>query len=216
MVYTTDTFYTDISATTSSTTAGIAWVRWVDACTCSGTTAWPSWTSATSTTVSTEPWPVWVIDGRQSRGAINRQLARFREQTAAPYVPRKKTDAEVQAELRAESARRLAEEERRARELAVKTRAEKLLFDHLSPEQRDDLAQKKCFYLYTKSGRKYRIDRHTHGNVYLLDERGDVVRKFCAQPPNVPADDAILAQKLQLEADEESFLRVANATPIRR
>lgn len=132
----------------------------------------------------------------------------------APYVPRKKTDAEVQAELLARRERERVAAEAAFKKQEAAARAEKLLFETLTPQQKEDIAKKGSFYLFTKSGRKYRIDRHTHGNVYLYDEKDRIVRKLCAQPSGVPTDDAILAQKLALEADEDSFLRVANATPM--
>lgn len=99
--------------------------------------------------------------------------------------------------------------------IAAKGRAERLLLGALGPEQRKDLTEKNCFYLHTQSGRRYRIDRGTHGNVKLVDEKNGVISRFCAQPPGVPAEDAMLAQKLMLETDEQSFLRVANETRMR-
>jgi hypothetical protein len=81
---------------------------------------------------------------------------------------------------------------------------------------REEVVARGCFHLHTASGRRYRIERRTHGNVVLYDERGREVRRLCAQPHGVPVDDAVLAQKFQLEADEAAFLRVANATEIAR
>jgi hypothetical protein len=151
-------------------------------------------------------WRQWVQEGR---GVLRRQVE------GAPYVPRKKTDEEVRAELRARQA--AAEMERRVRdaraaELAAQKKAEALLLSVLTEEQRSELSKRRQFFVTSKSGKRYRIDRHTHGNVYELNELGNPVRRLCAQPPGVPVDDAIAAQKLMLETDEAAFLRVANAT----
>ena len=82
----------------------------------------------------------------------------------------------------------------------------------LTQQQIDDLEKKQCFFLYSK-GRKYRIDRGQHGNVKLLNEREQVVESYCIQPQGgLPDADAMLAQKLLLESDPESFRRISNVT----
>lgn len=95
---------------------------------------------------------------------------------------------------------------------AANARAEKLLLANLNPEQREDLVKKNCFFLHLPNGKRYRIDRKTHGNIALIGEGDKIIHTLCAQPPGIPVDDAILAQKLALETDEAGFLRVANMT----
>jgi hypothetical protein len=51
--------------------------------------------------------------------------------------------------------------------------------------------------------------------VHLLDDKGSIVGRYCIHPRDVPAPDAMLAQKLWLENNEAEFLRVANFTPYR-
>ena len=132
--------------------------------------------------------------------------------TGAPFVPRKRTEAEIQAELRARADYERRTFERHAAEQAAKLRAEKLLLENLTSEQRDTLVGRGFFDVRSKTGKRYRIERSTHGNIHLLNANGNATHRLCAQPSGVPVDDAILAQKLALEADEESFLKVANVT----
>lgn len=98
-----------------------------------------------------------------------------------------------------------------AKALAEK-KAEILLRQMLTPEQKEDLTQKGCFYLHVGE-KKFRIDRGHAGNVKLVDERNEVVESYCIHPEGgIPDADAMLAQKLLLETDLETFERVANIT----
>jgi hypothetical protein len=117
------------------------------------------------------------------------------------------------------------ERRREASRLAIRVdgarrRAEALLRGCLTDEQREDLEKKDCFYLRTiaKDGaeRRYRIDRSTHGNVKLLDKDNRIIGAYCVQPTGVPTEDAMLAQKLWLETDEETFRKKANFTQYTR
>lgn len=204
---------------TTSTGTGVIWQEWNKSTyTISTTTAWGTWnehyidastlTTATATNIA---WTVWNGQLDQARALI--ASTKTTNSNSAAY--RKKTEAGVQAELKQRQEWEKQAAERKAAELAAKQKAEKLLLENLSAEQRDTLVKRGFFYLHLQNGKKYRLDRHTHGNVYLVDEENRLVRKFCAQPSGVPADDAILAQKLALETDEQSFLRVANATNMR-
>lgn len=104
-----------------------------------------------------------------------------------------------------------AETEVAARKLA-EAKAEVLLRQLLTPEQQDDLDKKRCFYLHS-GGKKYRIDRGRTGNVKLVDELDQVVESYCIHPSIAcPDADTMLAQKLLLETDIETFERVANIT----
>jgi len=120
----------------------------------------------------------------------------------------------------AEQARIAAD--RRAREQAEyemrRARAEMLLQSVLNPRQREEYQAHGMFHLYTKSGKKYRIKKGgQHGNVYLLNEKDEEVTSYCIQPQGgLPDADAHVAQKLLLETDEASFLRIANASQLRR
>lgn len=196
------------NATTTITSTAI-WGAWNDSLTCGvdmGTTG------ASSTII----WTQWngtypaIAQARLNNAAIENRIARINGIQGAAYVPPKKTEAEIQAELKRQQEWEKQRLEREAEQLAAKQKAEKLLLDNLSAEQRETLVKRGFFYLHLQNGKKYRLDRHTHGNVYLVDEANRVLKKFCAQPNGVPVDDAILAQKLTLELDEPAFLRVAN------
>lgn len=127
---------------------------------------------------------------------------------------------ELTQEERAARAQRLAATEQRDRALAVeqaaaRARAEILLKESLSDAQRAELAKSHAFHLETVqpdgSRKRYRIRRGRSGNVDQVDAQGKVLRSFCIHPiMPVPDADTMLAQKLLLEADEATFLSVAN------
>lgn len=150
---------------------------------------WTVWNGATGTTTTytnaNATFGVWVQAQRETE-----------EQKAAREAR--------QAEWAAEQKKR--EQERKEAE----ARAEALLVAALTAEQRAQKQRDGWFLVDCKSGKRYRIDRGTHGNVKELDDAGRVVATLCAQPDRVPAPDAHLAQKLMLETDEAAFLRVAN------
>ncbi len=155
---------------------------------------WSGWvTAGTGTgtgTVSVITWGQWAT-----------QVHETQEQRRA----REERDVKMRAELAAQEKRRVH----------AKLRARKLLVDHLDAEQRKSYEEKGHFYLLTRSGKKYRIDQGTHGNVKLVDvTKNSLLGSYCIQPSGVPDEDAMLAQKLHLEMNEEEFLRVANFRPL--
>lgn len=98
-----------------------------------------------------------------------------------------------------------------ADEQAANERAEALLAQHLTPEQLRDLQERRCLYVFSQSGRRYRVDRGS--TVKLLDDRGSILKRLCIHPEeHVPAADVMLCQKLLIEADEERLWRVANVS----
>ena len=200
------------------TGANDAWIIWngnVTTSTATSTGPWPYWLASQNLTTGansvytntslTTTWGGWVNDN----AALDREIARM----ASSRLPRKKTDAEVQAELLEQQRRESAARARLHDRMEADRRAEALLRGCLSPEQQEDLETKACFYVVTPGGKRYRIDRGSHGNVKRLDEAGRILAGYCAQPGGVPIADSMLAQKLALEADEVGFLRVANARP---
>ena len=83
--------------------------------------------------------------------------------------------------------------------------AEVLLKSCLSEEQRRNLAHRNFFEVISSRGRLWRIWRGKAWNV----RRGS--ETWCASPRvDVPDADAMLAQKLWLETDEDAFCRVGN------
>lgn len=66
-----------------------------------------------------------------------------------------------------------------------------------------------------ESGRWYEIERGHHANVFGLGARGKRTETLCVYPTGaVPEADAMLAQKLYLEANEERLRQVAHITPL--
>lgn len=156
--------------------------------TTSNVAIWSSWIQTSNSATTTNQWCQWV--------------------TQAYYRKATKKEIAEQKRYRREQAKLLAEAEKKR--LEVKQRAEKLLVEHLSDAQRATL-EKHSYFDVAIGERTYRIHRGTHGNVRLLNEKGQEKTLFCVQPPGVPTEDAMLAQKLHLEANEQEFLRVANA-----
>ncbi len=110
-------------------------------------------------------------------------------------------------------------EEERARQrlhrVEVTARAESLLLSALNPIQAKDFRTTREFTVISKDGKRtYRITYGIAGNVILI-EKGKPVARYCIYPIGIPIEDVMLAQKLMLETDEESFIRIANRTPIR-
>jgi hypothetical protein len=224
-------------STSAAITAVAAWDHWIQSATAIGTgtghTAqtciWTIWTggvtgSATNGTMSLAAGAT-VTGGGGS--VISQQWVEYVDSAATLTMRRAAYPTEVRAAppaRRAVSPEERAAYEARERELQARLEAERefrrvaeakaelLLQRLLNPEQRETLKEKKCFYMYSK-GKKYRIDRGQHGNVKLLDTKDQVVESYCIQPKGgIPDADAMAAQKLLLEADPETFVRVANIT----
>jgi len=93
-------------------------------------------------------------------------------------------------------------------------KAERLLLSCLTAEQRMTWRTRKCFYVTTRSGRRYRLDSGSYqGNVKFVGPDDTVLSSFCIHlRHDIPICDHLLAQKLMLEADEPTFMRIANET----
>ncbi len=101
-------------------------------------------------------------------------------------------------------------------------KAVQLLHRHLSPEQADRLRRKGEFYATLKSGNTYRIDarRGRTEEVTRHGKRWFVKRRFCLHEQSLlrlhmPPADLALTHLLWLLADEQEFLKMANATDAR-
>lgn len=150
-------------------------------------------TNATSTSATTI-WTSWAVQHETEEQARSRRRAAKNqaERLEAQYL-----ELQRQGQL-------------------AKEKARKLLVEHLSAAQRKTY-EEKAYFDVELDGKSYRIHQGTHGNVRLLTPRaGRIVEavRYCAQPDGVPAEDAMLAQKLMLETDEAAFLKVANASPL--
>lgn len=180
------------------------WTVWTTNCTSSmytttSSAAWTAWTTSSVSSTTSNVWYSWndgvevVYENRPVDADLERRLAEERERI------------------------RVAAEEAEERRKQALARARQLLESMLTHQQKQQLQRERFFEVVARhSRRRYRIYEGSHGNVKLLDENGREVTSYCAQPNGVPVGDSMLAQKLQLEHDEEGFLRVANATPLRR
>jgi len=96
---------------------------------------------------------------------------------------------------------------------AAHDRAEKLLLDYLTPEQRETYRRYGWFVVRGQSGNHYSIWKNNglYCNICELGEYGQIVSRLCAHAAiNVPMGDHLLTQKLMLEHHEAEFQRVAN------
>jgi hypothetical protein len=92
-----------------------------------------------------------------------------------------------------------------ARRRQAQRRAEALLLDWLSPDQRRQYQARGWFEVTTARGYRYRVLR---GGVVRLDPLGS---GYCIEATSpVPVADEMLANKLLLETDERRFLATAH------
>lgn len=210
----------NVTASTALTTNNV-WYSWCDG---TGTSAAGATTAITAITTG-NCWQTWTTSDATSNGnaiwinwtAVN--LTGLAGTTAVsvggvakPYVDPRTPEQKAAAA----DAAQLVEQQRHAdqRRKAIAC-ARALLLAMLDQQQREQLQRDRFFEVIAKhSKRRYRIRQGTHGNVKLLDDQGREVVSYCGQPPGVPEDDAMLAQKLQIEHDEGEYLKRANATRV--
>lgn len=186
-------------------TSGVAWTQWTT-----------NSTASTATTI--DPWPRWVIDCGVSttsamtvtntawvNWAINGQV-----EYKVPNIPTY-TEEELQRQREEIAARRLAREQK---DEAANRRALLLLMAILSAEQKKELTERGRFHVSARSGRRYRVSDGSHGNLSLVDEHGNVLKKLCVQPTGIPKHDVMAGQALHILDNEEEFVRRANVTSL--
>ena len=174
----------------------IVWTNW-NTTTATTTDTWYDWNTNTITTDGTTIWVYW---------------------TAAQPV--RETEEQKAARLQLE-ARQREEYQRRQAEIAKEQkesldRAIKLLREHLSAAEANDLEKQGYIPVVTKKGNLYHIKKGRAGNVYRIDAKSKKeLERLCIHPTeNVPDEDTMLAQKLWLEWNEELFRKTANITNI--
>jgi hypothetical protein len=170
------------NAITSSTAATIYWPVWQDAA-----FSVTSGTSTNSPTASAIYYPIW------------------HDAITAPAIVGRQAAMEEEADRSREKARR--------RWALANECAKQILLDHLTAEQRETVEKNGWFVIQGgESGKLYRIGmRSIAGNVEELDADGRAVARFCCHLNDaIPHHDHHLAQKLMLEWEEETFLRLAN------
>lgn len=91
------------------------------------------------------------------------------------------------------------------------TRSMILLLSLLNQEQEDCLYENGWFHVKGADGFNYRVIYNKHGNIAKLSEKGEVVKCYCGHyGEELPTADTLVAQKLVLEFDPESFTKKAN------
>lgn len=185
---------------------GGTWSRWVSTTTtttCTSSVTWDAWNTSTAVTQTqaTATWYTWCTIETAIFGAYE--------------ADRHTIDIEEQRRINIMQAEHMArmEENTRKRDEA-EARAEKLLLENLSLQQRLDYEKHRYFVVHGRNKTRYRIRRGRSGNVDVVTKSGHIEHRLCAHPNEyVPDCDTMLAQKLMLEFDEANFLRVANRHP---
>lgn len=187
-----------ISTSTTSVTgsANAIWVFWNNGCTFTGTSI-----SATNVTTNQVVWSNWqAIATRHEMTKKERREYEAKQKAWQAQAEKQRAEFERTEKLRMENER------------AARARARRLLLQCLSKTQKETMEKDKFFDVEVEN-RLYRIYQGTYGNIKLMDGNKAKI-SYCIQPPGVPIEDAMLAQKLLLESDEREFLRIANATQL--
>jgi len=201
----------------SQTAAGTYANPFFQAFGCGGGTSTTASTASATSTTSTITFIGTTTGSTVSDWFQAQQLARMHAGQHYLAAQARQETAEQRA-AREERTRLIAEEARAARQAederrnAALDRAQQLLLEHLTPEQRDTVRTLKWFIVMGGRTRtKYRIhtDRSYSANIHVLD--GEAVKhRLCGHiRDGVPLPDHLLAQKLMLEHDEDEFLKLA-------
>lgn len=123
--------------------------------------------------------------------------------------------ADHQLRLNAELADRIERQIARTEASATAhDRAEALLRVVLNQRQREQFECDRSFEVITSRGgrtRRYRLTSVLAGNVFLLNEYGHAIERFCIHvDERIPIPDNLVTQKFMLETDEDRFLGTAN------
>lgn len=187
----------------NATTNGMVWSLWNTSASTSTTV-----TSYTSNGATWEAWNANTVTYTSSATTQTIQVTWQGWNVQAETAAQKAARAQREREL-AETYRKAEAARQEQRRIAIMN-ADRLLDSVLTSAQRDQLRKLGGFVLRGQSGKFYRIRQGRSANVDVLDAQGNVVDRLCAYPiMNVPDADAMVAQKLMLECDEDAFLRLA-------
>jgi hypothetical protein len=122
--------------------------------------------------------------------------------------------AEVAGTTTSEMISNLAAAMRDVEREEAQEKAEWLLDQHLTDEQRKTWAKSRYIQIPGKDANTYRIDRDGRVSVWALSKAGKWTQRgeFCmySTDQTMPIADKILATKMYLEANEEGYLKEAN------
>lgn len=175
--------------------------------------AWAQTMTSTGYNTMTIDWPTYSYTDQAYWGGWNQQYTETveaREARIAHEEEMRRRQAIVQREHRARIAAEEAEREK------AEITARELLLAHLSAQQKRDLLEHGWFEVIGSVGRRWRIRTRSgySGNIDLMPEVGEVrLASYCAHAyDQLPLHDHYLIQKIVLEADEESFIAIANVS----
>ena len=206
-----DVLVYDMAATSTESTT-IIWNTWMQQP--------PSTASAATTQVV---WRVWSSDSPTIGTSLTTSRLSGNGFVGANMPPRRAVHPRVEVVETAEERRyreglelrrqfemaQILARQREAREAEAKSLD--LLESLLTREQKTMLREYGYFLVEAKSGRLYKINRGTHGNVKVIDRLTRVtLESLCIQPNDVPVGDSMLMQKIMIETAEEVFRRHAN------
>ena len=180
---------------------------------------WGSWNDVyTSTTItassSSTAWVDWNY--RYCNGTSTSSVTIWESwnsnTTSTGYTLHAVPETEEQRE-----ARRVAEAERAEAAAAAKERATELLLSVLDEQQAADFVERQEFVVEGSNGRRYLIRHGRQHNVFEIDNDGERIVEICGHVrDHVPNEDNMAAQKLALETDADTFLRIANRWDLTR
>lgn len=186
-------------------------------------TIWQSWVQDTGTggslitsspvTINSNVWVSWLANGTSVRIA-NNSFDRYRVEPSRELTAEEKIDRawdEAKAENTARELRRV--------EMESRQRAELLLHQHLSDEQKAQLIKDKHFFVRSQSGKLYKVKTGKIHNIIMVDPVSkQELLEMCVtadQHHIYPDHDVMLAQKLLLEHQESDALLKANIWNLR-
>lgn len=203
----------------------VVWPAWSSGTTATAEflgTTWRGWNAETkyemeTTSFSKNGWKHWVTsaDCSTTSGVLTLNVNTTACSSATVVwdawtqrIQSRNVRASVNARVSAEERARCVEAERLQRAVAI-GKADKLLVSVLDAVQKQHLAKHEWFLVRGQNGTLYRIRKGRSMNVDVLDKGGKIVETLCAYPGGVPDGDAMVAQKLMLECDQQAFLRLA-------
>lgn len=196
--------------------------------------------SSTGSTLYYPPSSGWVTDTQPTAATIYNSWSWYQAQMqeqqqaamaqafrpATPAIMRRQTDhEELEFYLRNEI-QHAAELKKHNEDAAARALA--LLEEHLTPAQRKTMKENQWFIVEGgKTKKKYRINGKGTlvANIDVLvpglvedNKEAKASHRICCHSPlnAAPYGDQLLAQKLMLELDEDTFIRLANVHPARR
>lgn len=155
---------------------------------------WASWNQVyvAGANITNAQWGAWNQLYFQQTMATTQQQVAYVEPS-----PEQIMEMQVQAQRHAQEAAQ------------AKVRAETLLLDCLDERQRESYKKNHLFIVETPKKNRYKLSLASQPR--KLEGEREVV-SYCIHTYGVPREDELLGFKLLLEANEDEFLKTANAT----